>query len=141
MTVEQTLAKLVSINSVSSRSNAEIISYLEARCEAFGFTVKRFSHMDETGAEKINLVAQTSFGVRRQSKAGTALSLPAVSHFPTQSKAPSPLRSAGALQIELALVGHTDTVLYDPAWSEALKLIWRDGMLYCSGGCESEWFI
>ena len=73
MTVEQTLAELVSIDSVSALSNAEIISYLEARCEALGFTVKRFPHLDETGAEKINLVAQTSFGVRRQSKAATAL--------------------------------------------------------------------
>ena len=100
MTVEQTLAELVSIDSVSALSNAEIISYLEARCEALGFTVKRFPHLDETGAEKINLVAQTSFGVRRQSKAATALSLPAVSHFPTQPKAPSPLRSAGALQMK-----------------------------------------
>src|SRR5437660_1344372 len=141
MTVEQTLAKLVSINSVSSRSNAEIISYLEARCEALGFTVKRFPHLDETGAEKINLVAQTSFGVRRQSKAATALSLPAVSHFPTQSKAPSPPRSAGALQIELALVGHTDTVPYDPAWSEALKLTESDGKLYGRGACDTKAFI
>src|SRR5437660_7085533 len=141
MTVEQTLAKLVSINSVSSRSNAEIISYLEARCEALGFTVKRFPHLDETGAEKINLVAQTSFGVRRQSKAATALCLPAVSHFPTQSKAPSPLRSAGALQIELALVGHTDTVPYDPAWSEALKLTESDGKLYGRGACDTKAFI
>src|SRR5438445_11213054 len=95
MTVEQTLAELVSIDSVSALSNAEIISYLEARCKALGFTVKRFPHMEKTGAEKINLVAKTSFGVRRQSKAATALSLPAVSHFPTQSKAPSPLCSAG----------------------------------------------
>src|SRR5437588_6894238 len=141
MTVEQTLAELVSIDSVSALSNAEIISYLEARCEALGFTVKRFPHLDETGAEKINLVAQTSFGVRRQSKAATALSLPAVSHFPTQSKAPSPLRSAGALQIELALVGHTDTVPYDPAWSEALKLTESDGKLYGRGACDTKAFI
>jgi len=57
MTVEQSLAELVAIDSVSARSNAEIISYLEARCAALGFTVKRFSHLDETGAEKINLSA------------------------------------------------------------------------------------
>ena len=151
MTVEQTLAKLVSINSVSSRSNAEIISYLEARCEALGFTVKRFPHIDETGAEKINLVAQTSFGVRRQSEAATALSMPAVSSARPRSKAPSPLRSAGALQItsqaeayatvELALVGHTDTVPYDPNWTEALKLTESDGQLYGRGACDTKAFI
>src|SRR5438309_617387 len=151
MTVEQTLAKLVSINSVSSRSNAEIISYLEARCEALGFTVKRFPHIDETGAEKINLVAQTSFGVRRQSEAATALSMPAVSSARPRSKAPSPLRSAGALQItsqaeayatvELALVGHTDTVPYDPNWTEALNLTESDGKLYGRGACDTKAFI
>src|SRR5207237_10613776 len=121
------------------RSNSEIISYLEARCEALGFTVKRFPHIDETGAEKINLVAQTSFGVRRQSEAATALSMPAVSSARPRSKAPSPLRSAGALQItsqaeayatvELALFCRTDTVLYDPYCTEALKLIECDEKL------------
>src|SRR5438105_8775097 len=125
MTVEQTLAKLVSINSVSSRSNAEIISYLEARCEALGFTVKRFPHIDETGAEKINLVAQTSFGVRGQSEAATALSMPAVS----------------SATVELALVGHTDTVPYDPNWTEALKLTESDGQLYGRGACDTKAFI
>jgi len=150
MTVEQTLAKLVSIDSVSARSNAEIISYLEARCEALGFSVKRFPHIDETG-EKINLVAQTSFGVRIQSKPATALSIPASPSGRPRSKAPSPLRSAGALQItsqaeayatvELALVGHTDTVPYDPAWSEALKLTESDEKLYGRGACDTKAFI
>src|SRR5438105_4101600 len=112
MTVEQTLAKLVSINSVSSRSNAEIISYLEARCEALGFTVKRFSHIDETGTEKINLVA---LQITSQNKAYTT--------------------------VELALVGHTDTVPYDPNWTEALKLTESDGKLYGRGACDTKAFI
>src|SRR5207244_4430211 len=47
MTVEETLRELVAIDSVSSRSNAEIISYLETRCGKNGFVVKRFSHLDE----------------------------------------------------------------------------------------------
>src|SRR5438132_5815024 len=112
MTVEQTLAKLVSINSVSSRSNAEIISYLEARCEALGFTVKRFPHIDETGAEKINLVA---LQITSQAEAYAT--------------------------VELALIGHTDTVPYDPAWTEALKLTERDGKLYGRGACDTEALI
>ena len=110
MTVEQTLAKLVSIDSVSARSNAKIISYLDARCEALGFTVKRFSHIDETGAEKINLVAQTS-------------------------------QADAYATVELALVGHTDTVPYDPAWSEALKLTESAGKLYGRGACDTKAFI
>ena len=151
MAVEQTLAELVAIDSVSARSNAEIISYLEARCEAFGFTVKRFPHFDEAGVEKINLVARTSFGVSRQSEASTALSMPAISSAGPSSKAPSTLRSAGALQItsqaeayaavELALVGHTDTVPYDPTWTDALKLTESDGKLFGRGACDTKAFI
>src|SRR2546421_686902 len=112
MAVEQTLAELVAIDSVSARSNAEIISYLEARCEAFGFTVKRFSHMDETGAEKINLVA---LQITSQAEAYAT--------------------------VELALVGHTDTVPYDSSWSEALKLTESDGKLYGRGACDTKAFI
>src|SRR2546423_14684665 len=112
MTVEQTLAELVSIDSVSARSNAEIISYLEARCEAFGFTVERFSHMDETGAEKINLVA---LQITSEAEAYAT--------------------------VELALVGHTDTVPYDPTWTEALKLTESDDKLYGRGACDTKAFI
>ena len=60
MTVQQTLADLVAIDSISLRSNAEIISYLEKRCERLGLVTRTFPHVDENGATKINLVAQTS---------------------------------------------------------------------------------
>jgi acetylornithine deacetylase len=108
MTVEETLQELVAINSVSSRSNAEIILFLESRCEAAGFTVKRFPHIDEEGVEKINLVAQMS-----------------------QSEA----------DVELALVGHTDTVPFDRAWTDALTLIEKDGKLFGRGACDTKAFI
>src|SRR5258707_12305091 len=97
MTVEETLRQLVAIDSVSLRSNAEIISYLAARCEASGFAVKRFPHTDETGTAKINLIAL----------AGAKFNDP-----PT---------------IELALVGYTDTMPYNPMLTKALLLIKRDG--------------
>ena len=112
MAVEQTLAELVSIDSVSARLNAEIISYLEARCEALGFTVERFSHIDETGTEKISLVA---LQITSQAEAYAA--------------------------VELALVGHTDTVPYDSSWTEALKLTESDGKLYGRGACDTKAFI
>ena len=118
MPVEETLTDLVAIDSVSSRSNAEIISYLESRCLARGLECKRFRH-DDHGVEKINLLAFT----------------------PDQSIAPSSLRSAGALQIELVLVGHTDTVPYDPTWTEALELTARDGKLFGRGACDTKAFI
>ena len=111
MPVEQTLRELVAIDSVSARSNSEIIAYLAARCETAGFTIKRFPHIDETGAEKINLVAL---------------------HDP-HAEANSP--------VELALVGHTDTVPYDSAWTEALQLTQKDGRLYGRGACDTKAFI
>src|SRR2546426_10239108 len=112
MAVEQTLAELVAIDSVSARSNAEIISYLEARCEAFGFTVKRFPHFDETGVEKISLV---------------------VLQITSQAEAYA--------TVELALVGHSDTVPYDPTWTDALKLTESDGKLFGRGACDTKAFI
>ena len=107
MPVEQTLAELVAIDSVSSRSNAEIISYLEERCRARGLNVKRFPHLDENGAEKINLVARTGDGD----------------------------------DLELALVGHTDTVPYDAAWADALCLTEKEGKLFGRGACDTKAFI
>jgi acetylornithine deacetylase len=114
MTAQQTLRDLVAIDSVSLRSNAEIVSYLAARCEARGLTVKRFPYVDDNGVEKINLVAQTSVCE------------------------PQPKASAA---VELALVGHTDTVPYDPDWTEALKLTERDGKLFGRGACDTKAFI
>ncbi len=111
MPVEETLAELVSIDSVSSRSNTEIISYLATRCQAAGLAVKRFLHIDAAGIEKTNLVAL----------AGAEFS--------------------DKLAIELALVGHTDTVPYDPTWTEALRLTAKDGKLFGRGACDTKAFI
>src|SRR5215470_419382 len=106
MTVQETLAELVAIDSVSSRSNSRIIEYLQQRCERAGFAVKRFSYND--GNEKFNLIA--SIG-------------------DDQSHA------------ELALVGHTDTVPYDPNWIEATTLTEKDGKLFGRGACDTKGFI
>jgi acetylornithine deacetylase len=119
MTVEQTLAELVAINSVSAQSNAEIISYLASRCEAAGFSVQRFPHVDVHGVEKINLVAQTSV-----------------------CESPSPqTQTEVCATIELALVGHTDTVPFDNEWTDALRLTENDGKLFGRGACDTKAFI
>jgi acetylornithine deacetylase len=107
MTVEQTLRDLVAIDSVSEHSNTEIIAYLESRCEAAGFTCKKFSYLDSAGVEKFNLVA----------------------------------RSSASDEIELALVGHTDTVPFHPAWIEALRLTEKEGRLLGRGACDTKAFI
>jgi acetylornithine deacetylase len=60
MIVQQTLADLVAIDSVSSRSNATIISYLQQRCERRGLLVETYPHIDDHGETKLNLVARSS---------------------------------------------------------------------------------
>jgi acetylornithine deacetylase len=105
--IKDRLAELVGIDSVSSRSNAEIIEYLEEQCEALGLITRRFPYKDDQGIEKINLIALT----------------------------------ADVSEVELALVGHTDTVPYDPNWTEATNLTERDGKLYGRGSCDTKGFI
>jgi acetylornithine deacetylase len=112
MTVQETLAELVAIDSVSSRSNSRIVDYLSQRCEALGLRVKRFPYTDESGSEKVNLIAL----------AGTKF-------------------TEGPPEVELALVGHTDTVPYDPIWGDALRLTEREGKLYGRGACDTKAFI
>lgn len=111
MTLSDTLAKLVSIDSVSSRSNSEIIDFLEERCAIMGFSSQRFSYLDDLGTEKTNLIAV----------AGADL--------------------INNPWIELALVGHSDTVPYDPNWLQATQLTEQDGKLYGRGACDTKGFI
>src|SRR5215210_498333 len=49
--------------------------------------------------------------------------------------------SKPATAVELALVGHTDTVPYDPNWSDATHLTERGGKLYGRGACDTKGFI
>jgi len=105
--IKQILADLVRIDSVSSRSNVEIVEYLERRCAALNLITRRFPYRDELGVEKINLIALTE----------------------------------DVSEVELALVGHTDTVPYDPHWSEATNLTERDGKLFGRGSCDTKGFI
>jgi acetylornithine deacetylase len=117
MSVQQTLGELVAIDSVSSRSNAPIISYLQERCESRGLLVQTYPHVDANGESKINLVAQT-WDLTQQ---------------PTQTETRA--------TVELALVGHTDTVPYEPAWTDALRLTEQDGKLFGRGSCDTKAFI
>jgi acetylornithine deacetylase len=109
--IKQTLSELVRIDSVSARSNAEIVEYIERRCAAMGLVTKRFPYLDDHQIEKFNLLAL----------AGTDFS--------------------NNTEVELALVGHTDTVPYDPNWTEATNLTERDDKLYGRGACDTKGFI
>jgi acetylornithine deacetylase len=111
MTIEKTLSELVAINSISARSNAEVIAYLAARVEASGFQVTKFPYTDERGIEKINMIALAGAGATDENDA------------------------------ELALVGHTDTVPFAGTWTDALHLTARDEKLYGRGSCDTKGFI
>ena len=111
MTVQETLAQLVAIDSVSSRSNSGIVDYLAQRCEAIGFRVKRLTYTDASGVEKINLITLSG------------------------------AEFSDHIAVELALVGHTDTVPYDPDWNDALQLTENEGKLFGRGACDTKAFI
>jgi acetylornithine deacetylase len=108
MNVQETLAQLVAINSVSARSNVKICDYLGKLCEALGLRVRRLPYIDDKGVEKVNLIASS---VEANEK------------------------------FELALVGHTDTVPFDPNWKDALVLTEREGKLFGRGACDTKAFI
>jgi acetylornithine deacetylase len=108
MTVESTLAQLVSIDSTSSRSNGAIVEFALARAVAAGMRASVTSYRDERGAEKFQMLA----------------------FAPSETE-----------EVELALVGHTDTVPFDAAWTEALTLTEREGNLYARGACDTKGFI
>ena len=80
MNVTQTLAELVRVDSVSAHSNLEIIKLLAARAESLGLCTRLLPYTDERGVKKFNLIAV------------------------------APRATAETDVIELALVGHTDTV-------------------------------
>ena len=105
--IKEILADLVRIDSVSSRSNADIVDYLERQCQKLHLITWRVPYLDQHLVQKFNLIAKT--------------------HRPDD--------------VELALVGHTDTVPYDPNWSEATSLTERDGKLYGRGACDTKGFI
>jgi acetylornithine deacetylase len=111
MNVQKTLAELVAIDSVSSRSNSTIVDYLAQRCESIGMSTKRLPYTDAGGVEKINLLALSG------------------ANFSDNTA------------VQLALVGHTDTVPYDPNWTEALQLTEREGKLFGRGACDTKAFI
>ncbi|HYH85428.1 MAG TPA: M20/M25/M40 family metallo-hydrolase, partial [Pyrinomonadaceae bacterium] len=111
MSVESTLAELVRMDSRSSRSNLEVITYAAARAEGAGLCARLFPYTDEQGVKKFQLVAVH----------------------------PKTFEDGG--EVELALVGHTDTVPFDAAWTEALALTERDGKLYGRGACDTKGFI
>ena len=92
---------------------------MRQRCESQGLLVHEYPHIDTNGETKVNLVAQTS-----------------VYDPPISNSRTEPGRT-----VELALIGHTDTVPYDPDWTDALRLTEKDGKLFGRGACDTKAFI
>lgn len=111
MSVVQLLRELVAFNSTSARTNAPLVAHLASRAQALGLHVEQFPYLDDTGTEKINLIA--TGGPERTNQTG----------------------------VELALVGHTDTVPFAADWHDALILTEREGNLYGRGSCDTKGFI
>jgi acetylornithine deacetylase len=105
------LLDLVAIPSVSSVSNRPVIDYVLKRLDPGAWKIRLQSYRDLNGISKVNLVATTS-------------------------------RSATSrINPELALVCHTDTVPYDPAWKESVNPRVRNGKLYGRGSCDVKGFL
>jgi acetylornithine deacetylase len=111
MTVEEILAALVRVDSRSSRTNADVINHVAPIVERAGLRRRLLPYTDEQGVEKLQMVAV----------------------WPPETKDDA--------SVELALVGHTDTVPFDPAWADALNLAEREGKLYGRGACDTKGFI
>ena len=109
--VARILEELVAFDTVSSRSNVPLIEFLARRLEARGFELHHHRYVGDRGAEKVNLVAVAGPGRW-------------------------PLGEGG-----LAFVGHTDTVPYDAAWRDALRVVEREGRLYGRGTADTKGFV
>ncbi len=55
--LRETLARLVAIDSSSGLSNGPMVAALTPALESLGFTLRRHGYLDESGVEKLNLVA------------------------------------------------------------------------------------
>lgn len=114
MRAKELLTKLVAFDSTSHRTNTELVDYLAGHVRSLGFEIKLDAITDDSGVEKVNLIATAGPKARNKGAAGTS---------------------------GLAFVGHTDCVPFDPEWSDALKLVEKEGRLYGRGAADTKGFI
>ncbi len=105
------LRELVEIPSVSTLSNRPMAEYASRVLQESGWNTRMFPYRDFAGIEKINMIA-----------------------FPSG-------QDPSDRVIDLAFVCHTDTVPYDPAWSEAVHPALRDGFLHGCGASDVKGFL
>jgi acetylornithine deacetylase len=105
------LRDLVAISSVSSESNRPLVEWIKKVLEPLGWYQRIYVYQDENGIEKNNLIVS-----------------------------PWPMEGA-TIEIELAIVCHTDTVPYDATWKDAMHLREQDGSLHGCGACDVKGFL
>ena len=105
------LSNLIRIPSVSAMPNRAITNYAGTVLTAQRWTVREDVYTDESGVEKVNLIA-----------------------------AP-PGEDIGARMVDLAFLCHMDTVPYSEDWLEALQPIRRGSMLHGCGACDVKGFL
>ncbi len=111
------LLDLVAIPSVSSMSNRPVIEYAIGQLDPRAWNTQLYPYRDPAGIDKLNLVARSS------------------------TMSPNRGREGVGAASELLLVCHTDTVPFDPAWTEAVHPTVRKGKLYGRGSCDVKGFL
>lgn len=109
--VEEHLAELVRIPSVSRLSNRPIIDYARTTLEAAGWRFREIMYRDPADIEKVNLIAAPP-GADIQKTA-----------------------------VDLAFVCHTDTVPFATDWARATDPFIKDGYLLGCGACDVKAFL
>jgi acetylornithine deacetylase len=109
--VVEHLSNLIRIPSVSAMSNRPITNYASSVFRANGWTIREVPYTDESGIEKVNLIA-----------------------------AP-PGQNVRERMVDLAFLCHTDTVPYSEDWQQALHPVHRGQMLHGCGACDVKGFL
>jgi acetylornithine deacetylase len=105
------LSNLIRIPSISAISNRPVIDYAAAVLTKHGWSTHEVSYIDDSGADKLNLIA-----------------------------AP-PGQPTAERTVDLAFLCHTDTVPYAKEWSEALQPMLRGQLLHGCGACDVKGFL
>jgi acetylornithine deacetylase len=110
-TVVDHLFNLIRIPSISAISNRPVVDYAASVLTTRGWSTREVSYTDESGTEKVNLIA-----------------------------AP-PGEAATGRAVDLAFLCHTDTVPHAREWSQALQPILRGELLHGCGACDVKGFL
>ncbi|MFL6429404.1 MAG: acetylornithine deacetylase [Acidobacteriaceae bacterium] len=105
------LSNLIRIPSVSGISNRPVTKYASSVLKASGWTTREVTYIDESGTEKVNLIA-----------------------------AP-PGQGVEDRTADLAFLCHTDTVPYANDWQHALQPLRQGEMLHGCGACDVKGFL